>query len=193
MLVHRNKRKYSRNLKKLEPDTHGTGKWNFSGRNLPPDEVAQLTLNGVNWETDIMPDGRLKLPKFRKRRLEAILKAVKLNAESLAHKDHKRRVEYDAIPEPKPDYFAWAVRRDEQDHYARLEQEFYLSQLTRDRIKAMALLLEFAKSKPKQQLEVTNRESDIALAEPARLLQMVCELNGIDFNKVKHLAEAIAD
>src|SRR3970040_880462 len=43
--------------------------WGFGGQPLYQHDVDALTKKGVDWEKDIMPDGRLKHPKYRLRRI----------------------------------------------------------------------------------------------------------------------------
>lgn len=117
------------------------------GKNLAPEEVEALTLKGVDWEKDLMPDGRLKHPRFRFHRHA---QRQKFTPQQLLDRDADRRIRYDALPEPKPDYFEWAALESRRDQFAQLERDAFCANRPSDRLKAINTLLEFSKSKPKQ-------------------------------------------
>lgn len=159
------KSKSSNSLRPLHPDIHGTGRWTFSGKNLAPYEVERLTAKGLNWAMDVMPDGRLKLPKFRsdvknKRAYGFAAMAVELQQEAQDYWEA-----YQNLPEPRPDYLEWAAQQDRRRQFERLRLYAFTSKRESDRIKAMGLLLEFSKSKPKQQLELSQKEEQLPVRD----------------------------
>lgn len=172
------------NLNPLEEDVHGTGKWNFRGKNLSPEEVERLTKErGVDWEKDVMPDGRLKLPKFRRKWYKSTVREPSIAQDDLQALQEARWKEYQVLPEPRRDYLEWAASRARRQQFDILEDIALNAGKTADRIKAVQSILEFSKSKPKTQVELSeNREAFFDMS-PAELLKTILELNGISFDK----------
>jgi hypothetical protein len=171
------------NLKPLQEDIHGTGKWNFSGKNLPPDEVQALADKGVDWEKDIMPDGRLKLPKFRNRWRKSTVLEPTVAEGDLETSQKARWEEYQALEDPKPDYFEWASQRDRREQYDGIEDIFKNAGRASDRLKALALMLEFSKSKPKQVHEVSEATPQLGDVPMDEVLRGLLEVMGISYEK----------
>lgn len=191
------------NLKPLQepcPETTVNGvskkRWGYSGKILYQDDVDRLTAKGVDWELDIMPDGRLKFPKYRQKRLrnrDAALKAANDNPKHCGNKEFQERrwQEYLKLPEPRPDYFEWASQYSRREQFDALERILFNSRRDSDRIKASATMLEFSKSKPKQVVEQINnvQEEEIPLD---KLLDTVLEAKGIDPLMFRKFVEAQA-
>lgn len=161
------------NLNPLEPDVHGTGKWNFSGKNLPKNEVEALTKKGVDWTLDIMPDGRLKHPRFRRFRIANRAKALRAVAIISAEGREERWAEYQALPDPKPDYCEWAAQRDRRTHFDAIERIAMHSKRDSDRIKALSTIFEYTKTKPKTISEVLNKVEDAQDVSLEKILEAV--------------------
>ena len=160
-------------LKPLDPDDHKTGRWNFSGKNLPPEEVQALTEKGVNWGKDIMPDGRLKHPRFRLRRLSNRQKGLDAPKKRSEVENLELRVRYKELPDPKPNYFQWAAQEEIYFHYENVKRLASHSRRDGDRIKALSVLLEHGLSKPKTISEVNTKGQDVQDVSMDKLLEML--------------------
>lgn len=186
--VTKSPRSRSHLLKALQPDTYGTGRWTYNGKNLRNDEVEALTDKGVDWVKDLMPDGRLKLPKFRFHRKP---QKKQLTPQQLRENDADRRARYDALTsDPKPDYFEWAAMESRKEQFAQLERDAFCANRPSDRLKAIATLLEFSKSKPKQTIGVETDTKEVSI-DPKELLEFALRENGIGLtaDQFKELAE----
>ena len=115
------KRGGNANLKPLDPDTHRTNRWNFSGKNLSNIELKRLASRGVT-DNDWMPDNRLKHPRLRRRGGNKTLMSASVDMEELEQKQEERWQEYLAVPEPKIDYFDWAALRERRQAFDMLEK-----------------------------------------------------------------------
>lgn len=177
------------------PETVANGvsrkRWGFGGQALVQDDVDALTAKGVDWDKDIMPDGRLKHPRFRLRRNKNRTDAL---ARSMADPNHvhspeaqqARWEEYQKLPDPKPDYFEWASQYSRREIYDNLERIAFSAKRDSDRTKAAAAILEYSKSKPKQIVENVNPE--VRPATPDELLTAVATI----FDKpVEYVREAL--
>jgi hypothetical protein len=175
------------NLRPLEPDLHGTGRWNFRGKSLAPEEIEQLTKNGVDWNLDLMPDGRLKKPQFR----ECWKKRNRSKQVLLAERQSARGMEYDDLPEPKPSFLEWAARRDERNVYEELERIGYFARRTSERTRAFQTILEYTKTKPKQQVEVANVVSQPP--DQAELIQAISQIFTVPVEKLSSFLKSFAN
>ena len=173
------------NLNPLEPDVHGTGKWTYLGKNLQPVEVEILTEKGVDWTLDIMPDGRLKHPRFRRFRIANRAKALKIAAKRAVNRGEERWQEFQKLPDPKPDYCEWAAQRDRRFHYDAIEHVAMTARKDADRIKAVATMWEFTKTKPKTISEVLNKVEDAQDVSLEKILEAVIMQLGPEVVKQK--------
>lgn len=158
------------------PETvvNGTAKqrWGFSGKPLEQSDVDALTKKGVDWERDIMPDGRLKHPKFRLRRNQ--------NREAALTKEYPSSSpeflqslwdEYQKLPEDgRPEYFEWAAVRTRKEQFDTLWRIACKSKRDSERTRALMTLLEFSKTKPKQTIENINAQP--VAATPEQILEV---------------------
>ena len=148
------------NLKPLQPDIYGTGRWGYAGQALTTQDVENLTKKGVDWVNDIMPDGRLKHPKFRLKRIRNRQNALTEARQYTAEKTEELKERYDALPEPRPPFFQWAAGEEVATHYANVKRIAMHATRDSDRIKACAVLLEHGLVKPKSVVENTNKTED---------------------------------
>lgn len=162
------------NLKPLEPNPYGTNHWGFKGKPLPPAELNMLYKAGVT-DQDWMPDGRLKLPKFQQRWGD--WQKVKRNSLVEAQKERWQR--YQTLSEPRPDFMEWAATDTRRDCFEELEKVAKTAGRKTDRIKAIHIILEFTKRKPKQELEHSADMPEFSQMDNKDLLRMVLEMNGI--------------
>lgn len=137
---------------------------------------------------DFMPDGRLKLAKFRKawKTHKSYLKPSQTD-EELVKRQNDRWLEYQALPEPKSDYFEWASQRSRREQFDELERAYRNAERVSDKLKALSTLLEFSKSRPKTQLEVSQAADGIPEVSNEELLRMALEMNGINYEKFKEI------
>ncbi len=178
------------NLRPLEPDIHGTHRWNFRGRNLSKKELRTLASKGVTNE-DWMPDNRLKHPRLRRKRsVTATRMAVTFNEVELVAKQEARWQEYQALPSPKPDYFDWAALHEIRQTFDSLEKIALNAGRTSDRIKALAIRLDSTKPKPKQLIETSEAGDKFDNLTPFELLKMALENCGIEPEKFKEFLES---
>lgn len=172
------------NLKPLEPDIHGTGKWNFRGHNLKPEEVEMLTRNGVDWRLDVMPDGRLKLPKFRRSTIRKRKKVRQRLRASIKQEQRDLKSEYEQLPDPKPGFFEWAFKQDESDFYNTLAMIAKNPHSGgQEKIRAIATLAEWSKRKPKTELEIGETAPDFEQMDVHQLLRTLLETAGINWDR----------
>ena len=143
-------------LKPLEPDVHGTGRWSFEGKNLTPQDVESLARKGVLYPEDYMPDNRLKHPLFR---LSFRARSKRPPMQTLDEFEAQFRewtTEYEALPAPRPDFFEWFGKERHIIVAKVLLREMLIGTRPGQALKAANVFLEFAKSKPKQSVEVSN-------------------------------------
>ncbi len=178
------------NLRPLEPDIHGTHRWNFRGKNLSKIELKRLASKGVTNE-DWMPDSRLKHPRLRRKRsVTATRMAVTFNEVELLAKQEARWREYQALPAPKLDYFDWAALHEIRQTFDSLEKIALNAGRTSDRIKALAIRLDSTKPKPKQLIETSEAGDKFDNLTPFELLKMALENCGIKPEKFKEFLES---
>ena len=188
-----------------------TGFYNFNGKPLEQEEVDKLRASGVRipekpfaWnpeikksegyvsaEWDIMPDNRLKDTKFRKKRLDNRKAALKASLDDPNHVHNPayqqaRWDAYQALPEPKPDYFEWAAQYNRREMYDNLERIAFNSTRDSDRTKAALAILEFSKSKPKAIVETIS--SDVRPATPDELIAAIAMIAD---KPVEYIKEAL--
>jgi len=162
------------NLKPLRPNPYGTNRWTFGGKPLPKEELQALTDRGVIAQ-DWMPDGRLKLPKFQKRWGDW----QKIKRISLSQIQAERWQRYQALSEPRPDYMEWAASDTRKDCFEELEKVAKTASRKIDRVKAINVILDYTKRKPKQELEHSGELAEFSHLSNQDLLRMVLEMNGI--------------
>ena len=172
------------------PETTANGvsrkRWGFGGQALTQQDVDNLTAKGVDWDKDIMPDGRLKHPRFRLRRINNRKNAL-ASADLVTQQEITELwAEYDAMPEPKPEEFEWMSKRTQRLRMDSLLRAGMHSTRDSDRIKALATWMEFERSRPKQVVENVNPE--VRPATPDELLAAVASI----FDKpVEYVREAL--
>lgn len=132
-----------------------------------------------NKETDMMPDGfhakpyRLWKAKPSLRRLKHLMSSGEIS-ELMTETER----EYASLPSPKPDYMEFAALKTRRNLF---ESLFIISQCAsfpRERNQAAGILLEYTKSKPKQELVLF--EKDSSGFDNRELLAKVLQLNGLD-------------
>ena len=164
-----------------ETTANGVSKkhWGFGGQPLYQHDVDALTKKGVDWEKDIMPDGRLKHPRYRLRRIANRTFANEAAKEYTSEETADLKNRYDALPEPRPPFFQWAAQQEVYLHYLNVKRISMHAKRDSDRIKAYSLLLEHGLAKPKQIVEqqVAHTEEEVPLS---KLLDTVLEASGID-------------
>jgi len=177
------------------PDLQGispTGYYRFSGKPLTEEDVSNLKARGVKFIPyedggDLMPDGkRIKHPRLRSDWIAraALSRAKKFptpTPEEIEANDNERRRDYDALPEPKPDYFEWASRRERQQHYLWLERLVFSSKSEHTRLRAINTMLEFGLARPKKAIEISTAGEEELTKE--QVLELALELHGIDKDK----------
>ena len=170
----------------LETVVNGVSKkrWAYRGFSLLQDDVDRLTKKGVDWERDIMPDGRLKSTRFRLKRINNRRKALAAAAADTKVETDELKTRYDALPEPRPPYFQWAAQEEVSIHYESVKRIAMHSVRDSDRIKALSVLLEHGLAKPKQTLAVEQKESGAEI--PAeKFLEAALEHNGFSMADFK--------
>jgi hypothetical protein len=170
------------NLKPLLPNSHGTDRWFFRGEPMTVEQAAKYDPD------DFMPDGRLKLAKFRKgwKTHKSYLKPT-VTDDELLKKQTERFNRYEQLPGPKPDYFEWASQASRREQFDELERAYKSAERVSDKLKALNTLLEFSKSRPKTTLEVSQSSDGIPELTNEELLRMALEMNGINYDKFKEI------
>ena len=142
-------------------------------------------------ELDMAPDGwhakpmRLWAKKPQKKRAEPSASMEDLRAE------RDRLMEaWSKLPEPRPDPMDFAAYHTRWDQWFELRVMSKRAPLYGDRIKANSTLLDFAKTRPKQQFELLG--DDLSKASDHELLRKALEANGLpaalaDELKKKHV------
>ena len=125
---------------------------------LPPS--AEIKANPLfNPELDMAPDGwhikpmRLWAAKKQKRRM-----TEEVTDAAISELRNQRRTEYQALPEPKPNYFDWLAMVDEEERFWDAYKIRKNASFAGERLKAIVSVNEASKAKPKQTIEVTKEE-----------------------------------
>lgn len=107
-------------------------------------------------ETDTMPDGihAKPSPSWQKNKHKLYKPPKKLTTFTVGGQVAALNEEYDALPDPKPDYLQWASLKSMKTLFEELYRQSLMAERESDRNKAISTLLEFSKSKPKQTVEV---------------------------------------
>lgn len=171
--------KYS--LKPLTGESE-TGFYRYNGTPIQQKDKEYYEALGVKFsiDADLMPDGvRLKPRRLRsdnrgRRKTVASTKMAREEAEAF-------RLEYDSLPEPKPSFMEWYASTKEAEITAMLVTIAKdCSERAGDRLKALATLLEFTKSKPKSQMEISAPEQPTKDLSAQEILELAYQLNGIE-------------
>lgn len=166
-----------------------TGYWAFRGKPLLQDDVDRLKAKGVKFEPypngDLMPDNRLKHPRFRSDfRKNKKTYLSKFMGEVNENQEHRWK-EYLALPEPRQDFFEWACQRDQRILYDTLEKLAKKpggDRAETGKIKAIQTILEFGKVKPKTVLETNEKNAMLPKMTNEDLMKLVLEANGISWD-----------
>jgi hypothetical protein len=166
------------NLKPLQEDKHGTGHWNFSGKNLSKEEMKNFA------EEDFMPDGRLKLPKFRRKwRKSTVMQAVETD-EQFNAKWEKWQDEWEQLdPNNRPRFGTWLIDTKEDALVKPLFRILTDSGRKSEIRGAINTLWEHFKTKPKTQVEVSEGTQDFGEIKPEELLRNLMEFMGYSYEK----------
>lgn len=160
-------------MKPLQPDVHGTGRWNYVGKNLSPAEVEALTRKGVDWEKDTMPDGRMKLPKFMKKHRPVTIQEPVINHLEFEVLYDQWKAEYDALPEPKAKFIEWFATEKSEVLTKEALRAVFDTGRKGDIAKTISLLFEHGKIKPKSVVENINKVEDAQDVPMEKLLEMI--------------------
>lgn len=129
-------------------------------------ELASRGLPPLDPKKDIMPDGfHAKVAKFRSWPSKtaaklSIAKRSLLNRKEANALCSKLEGEHQNLSDPRPDPMEWGSFKTRWYQFRKL---FLISQTAvknADQLKAASILLEYTKSKPKQELEVTSKDTD---------------------------------
>lgn len=167
------------NLKQLLPNTHPAEEyedkqqhWWFNGSPMTPEQAKDFPA------ADFMPDGRLKLAKFRigwrQKRLP-----VSTNEPDLREQQEERWQEYQELTEPRPDYMEWAAQRSRREMFDELEVIARLGRTSSERSRAIGTILEFTKMRPKQQHELSQAPEPVHPMTPEELLEFALQVNNL--------------
>ena len=96
----------------------------------------------------------------------------------------KLREEWNALPEPKPDFFEWGADQCKPEILAMLRDTAVNGRMMSDRVKAADVLLKHGKIPPKQTLKIEGKDQDVDVDE---LFAKICELKGISQEQVNSL------
>ena len=119
-------------------------------------------------ETDTMPDKIHAKPRhmwqevYKKRS-----RAVDVKILSAKRYSDELEAEYKALPEPKPDYLEWASSQMRPAIFRELLTRALSGKGDMARIRAISTILEFTKSKPKQESIVIMKKKNSLLWLPA--------------------------
>ena len=167
-----------------------TGFYGYAGKPLTEQDVANLKAKGVKFEPyeqggDLMPDGvRLKKPRFRSDVIKKKLEGRQVKESGIDTDQDTLQEEYNKLSEPRPDFFQWAFERDQSKLYGILIKTARMPHSSgSERIKAISTILEFAKSKPKTQLEVSNADAGIPEYSIEEILKMSLSEYGIEWGE----------
>ncbi len=152
-----------------------------------------------NKELDMMPDGiHAKIYKFwdfnkknknrsfilpagRETGCSAVERASETDVER-EEQERKLKDEWEALPDPKPDFFEWGCDKSKPQVLLMLRDTAMNGRRMSDRIKAADVLLKHGKVPPKQTLEIQGKEDNVNLDE---LLLRICELKHIPLEAIK--------
>ena len=167
-----------------------TGYYGYAGKPLTEQDVANLKAKGVKFEPydqggDLMPDGvRLKKPRFRSDVIKKKLEGRQVKESGIDTDQDTLQEEYNKLPEPRPDFFQWAFERDQSKLYGILVKTARMPHSSgSERIKAISTILEFAKSKPKTQLEVSSANDQIPEYSIEDVMKMTLSEYGITWEE----------
>jgi hypothetical protein len=168
------------------------------GKNFTDEEIAKKTKHLLSLndsfivgnphftpELDTMPDGVHAKTRFKWKKVYTNLETLKhYNTKKGQNHCEKLKAEYDAIPEPKPEYLEWASERSRPQLFEELYRQAVSAKQGIARIKAISTILEFTKSKPKQELEVSRADFSGELPD---LFRQLAQLGGIPSEAVEAL------
>ena len=166
------------NLRPLLDNPHGTSRWFFRGEPMTVEQAAKYDPD------DFMPDGRLKLAKFRKvwKTHKSYLKPT-LTDDELQSKQDARWNEYQQLTEPRPDYFEWASERSRREQFDELERAYKSAERVSDKLKAISTLLEFRKTRPKTMVETSSADSQIREYPIEEIVKMALAQYGVSWEE----------
>lgn len=144
---------------------------------MRPEEAARYQ------PEDFMPDGRLKLSKFRQGWQQR--RAPVLSSDELQERQNKVWDDWTALPEPRPDYLEWAANQFKRDLFNELLSSALTGRTDSQRSIGIRTLLEFTKSKPKQQLEVSS--AVLQPAAPQELMEAFSQIFRIPIVELEKL------
>ena len=162
-----------------------TGFYRYDGTPIQLKDQAYYEANGCKFHAeeggDLMPDGiHLKPRRIRndnRGRKKAMVKVVTDGTQYA-------RDMWEALPEPKPSFMEWYVTTHEVDLTTSLvDIARNRTEAAQNRIKATSLLLEYVKSKPKSQLEVSQPTQPTTELTPQEFLELALTASGIDPDK----------
>ena len=114
-----------------------------------------------------------------------------MSVEEIRQEQNRLWKEYDKLQLPKPDYFEWAAQASRREQFNEVHLTFMTAKSPSDRIRALTLLMEFSKSKPKQQLEVSSGdEANAAPITPEEIIRLAFGELNLDFDKFLEWAGA---
>lgn len=174
--------KKKRGLPKPPKGDSETGFYRYDGTPIQLKDREYYESNGCVFKTgeggDIMPDGiHLKPRRIRndnRGRKKAIVNLISKGTESA-------RDRWESLPSPKPPFMEWYVVNHEVDLTSSLvDIARDKTEAAQNRIKATSLLLEYVKSKPKSQLEVSQPLQPTTQLTPQEFLDLALADSGID-------------
>jgi hypothetical protein len=181
-------------LKPLEPDHYGTGKWALSGRNLSPFDVENITKNGVDWDKDIMPDGRLKHPRFRLcslRNNRPRTRRAVMNDATFEEEFSKWQEEWTALSQEERDEFGdfkvWFNKKYSFILARELLRNVLVSTRVQQSTKAAATFMEFSQSKPKSIVE--NLQAQPESIDLDKVIEIALAMKGISLDRFRKFIE----
>ena len=169
--------------------------WLYDGTPVTPELKEQLIAQdnvvfAVHPDGDILPDGIHLKPRriWRNRRGKSHYTPTLWTEENLRARQQKRWEEYDALPSPRPDYMEWAAQQSRREQFEQLEMVAFTSKKSSYKLKALATILEFSKRKPKQELDVTNRQEQEPVT-PEKLVDYLAAALGVNKSKLEEFVK----
>ena len=163
--------------------------WLYDGTPVTPELQAKLeqeqnVVFKVHPDGDILPDGiHLKPPRiWRNRRNKRHYTPTVFDEETLRKVQAKRWKEYLELPEPRPDYMEYAAQQSRRAQFEQLETVAFTSKKSSYKLKAIATILEFSKRKPKQEVDISQKQ-DIQPLTPEKAVDYLCALVGVSRDK----------
>jgi hypothetical protein len=158
-----------------------TGYYRYNGTPIQQKDKVYYEMVGCKFHAgergDLMPD-EIHLKPRRIRTDNRLRKGAIL--EEITTEIYELRQQYETLPEPRPNFMDWAAANQEtQMTEVLLGIIKNRTEATQTRLKAMSMFLEFTKSKPKSQLEVSQPAQPMTAMTPQELLVLAYELNGI--------------